>query len=151
MIEKLNTTVPSGAFANIVDSSLTCVSKETIKRHVSVEFAENFVLKVPHFSIIQFFEGFKLKELVMKEDGYSTLVLVQKIAKQLMPTSEDEPLAIDFTRKELLMLKTWLELRMLHCEGERDVRSTKFNPDSYISMKILLIDIRELLLGDIDY
>ena len=51
--------------------------------------------------------------------------------------------------RELSVLRHYLTLRMKHCEKERDERSDKFNIDSYISMKFLLLDIRELLLGQV--
>ena len=38
---------------------------------------------------------------------------------------------------------------MKHCEEERDARDDKFNPDSYISMKLLLLDIKSWLMGSI--
>ena len=59
------------------------------------------------------------------------------------------------TRGEVKTMRSWLETRMSHCEMERENRTTtknghpKFNPDTYIGQKLLLLDLRELLLGDI--
>lgn len=55
----------------------------------------------------------------------------------------------ELTRNEMNMLRQWLEARIAHCEAERDQRSERFNPDTYIMMKMLLLDIREWLLGEV--
>lgn len=91
--------------------------------------------------------------------------------------NEEEKPTVQLTRVEVRQLKLWLEARMAHCEKERDQRveltdseasrnytalmdgeplpysqnqqSQKFNPDTYIAQKFLLLDLREWLAGDI--
>ncbi len=66
------------------------------------------------------------------------------------------------TRNEMFIMREWLETRMTHCEEELENRvmigevvekgnvtkgALKFNKETYVTMKLLLLDIREWLLG----
>lgn len=64
-----------------------------------------------------------------------------------------------FNRAEVEMMRSYVEARLTHCEAEREEDATReietsnnksgFNPDTYISMKLLLLDIREWLIGEV--
>jgi hypothetical protein len=70
---------------------------------------------------------------------------VQEYIKEGVKTS------LDLTREEVGHLVEWIDARMKHCEKERDERAThpcgtaKFNSDTYITMKFLLIDLKQWL------
>ena len=70
------------------------------------------------------------------------------MSTHLLPIGKPSEVALAVDRQDLFILRKWLEVRMLHCEMERDTRSDKFNPDTYIGQKLLLLDLRELLLGE---
>ena len=148
------------SFVNII----TPVFKDTnTKKDVSVEqhsVALNMsgVFELDAFALGQFIKGSRL----WLDDQWSlkdaktvdihTVMLMSTLHDRLITMQLDENVTkteLKMDRADILLLKEFLELRMKHCEIERDNRVEAFNPDSYISMKILLIDIREWLLGDI--
>ncbi|MHA2180099.1 MAG: hypothetical protein ACXAAH_01610 [Promethearchaeota archaeon] len=59
--------------------------------------------------------------------------------------------SVELNRDEVNTLMEWIDARMQHCEKERDERAThpcgtaKFNSDTYITMKLLLIDLKQWL------
>lgn len=110
------------------------------------------------FAITQFLEG---AELVVADTTITmmkskSVQLILRLAKSIPMILHEEVVNINVDRKDLQNLRTWLELRMAHCEKEREERivipgttQQKFNPDTYIGQKLLLLDLRELLMGEI--
>ena len=63
--------------------------------------------------------------------------------------AENEVITLELQRDDLLTLKWYLERRISHCEIERDKYYERFNSDTYIIQRLMLITIREALLGEI--
>ena len=109
-------------------------------------------------AICQFMEGAELFTKSVKSVNSEDVQLMLKLSKSIRSLSSDPSVKFTFTYGELTILRTWLEMRMKHCEQERyakttvkigDVEREKFNPDTYIGQKLLLLDLREALLGEI--
>lgn len=144
---------------NVPSNSLTVSHKETVKMRARVRMFQSGTIFLSDFAIAQFLEGF---ELYVKDDTRinipkEMIVLSLKIAKGIAAAIQLGKAKYEFTYSEVKILKEWLEARMRHCEQERDKRVTwphdrdalKFNPDTYIGQKLLLLDLKELLLGEI--
>lgn len=129
-------------------------SVTTEQNRCTVKQNKEATMSICAFTLIQFILGaghmvkdHKLDEVVETTSMYH---LLAKLSAMLIEVRSDpEPRVIKLDRFEVKIIKYWLEARMQHCERERDERSPKFNPDTYISQKLLLIDIREWLLGEI--
>lgn len=144
---------------NVPSNSLTVSHKETISMRANVKMFQSGIIFLNSFAIAQFLEGF---ELCVKDDTRTNIpkemiMLSLKLAKGIAAAMQLEKAEYEVSYSEMKILKEWLEIRMRHCEQERDKRVTwphdrdalKFNPDTYIGQKLLLLDLRELLLGEI--
>ena len=144
---------------NVPTDSLIVSHSEKITKKANVKIFQTGKILLTGFAITQFLEGF---ELYVKDDTRVNIpkemvILSLKIAKGLPMAIQLKNGEFEFDYEELRILRTWLEIRMKHCEIERDNRvawphdrdALKFNPDTYIGQKLLLLDLRELLLGEI--
>lgn len=144
---------------HIPSDSLIVLHSEKITRKANVRIFQSGKILLTGFAITQFLEGF---ELYVKDDTRVNIpkemvVLSLKITKGIGSTFHLKTAEFEFDYEELKTLRSWLEIRMRHCEIERDNRTVwphnpealKFNPDTYIGQKLLLLDLRELLLGEI--
>lgn len=144
---------------HVPTDSLTVLNKETVTIRANVNMFQSGTIFLNGFAIVQFLEGFNL--LV---ESYSSISILKehtnlslKLSKGIAAAIQFEKAEYEFTYSEVKILKEWLEARMRHCEQERDKRvawphdpsALKFNPDTYIGQKLLLLDLRELLLGEI--
>ena len=139
-------------FINIPSSSLKVINSIRKEDRKTVSFFYEGTVSLTSFAIMQLLHGAKISieqfiNEIEKVHGVE-FMLYYKLSKYLLEAPQ-ESYEIELSRTELLCLKKWLEFRMIHCEKERDVRNPKFNPDTYIGQKLLLIDLRELLLGEI--
>lgn len=145
---------------NVPSDSLIVLHSEKITRKANVKMFQSGTISLNGFAITQLLEGFSL--LVQSYSSISTLKehtnLSLKIAKGIATAVQlggNAEYLVSYS--EVRILKEWLEARMRHCEQERDKRVTwphdrdalKFNPDTYIGQKLLLLDLRELLLGEV--
>lgn len=147
-------------YKNIPQGGVLVLSQERREEKVSVNFFQRGIIKLSGFALMQLLHG---SELLCKEDSLQTmkgftvtsafkaLSLLSSCLLTMQVSDFGAEHTIEITRDDLKMFKLFLETRMKHCENERDVRSESFNPDTYIGQKLLLIDIREMLLGDINY
>lgn len=123
-----------------------------IRKNVTVRQNKEALFEVNEFVAIQFIEGIKSEEMLTKVVDTPPLDVVLKLTSVFYQCDEDR---YHFTRSDVITLKAFLEARMEHCEKERDERTLNnegmevFNPDTYIAMKLLLLDIREWLIGEI--
>ena len=111
------------------------------------------------FSLIQFIKGARLwlddqwgvKDAKTVE--IHTVMLMSTLHENLIPMQIADrkymTCELRLDRSDVQLLKEFLELRMKHCEIERDNEDKEFNPDTYISMKLLLIELGTWLMGDI--
>lgn len=144
----------------IPQNSLIVVESKKSIVSVRVNQFTNGLLKFTVFALIQFTEGVmlipELKEgnIYISRDIFKLYVLLNNALRDSVLAStlsdkENSDILLEISRKELVMLKYWLETRMTHCEKEREAGNPKFNVETYIGQKLLLIDIRELLIGEV--
>lgn len=151
-------------YQNIPDSGFSIIDQSNDKMIVRVEAFKEGVITLSPFSIFQILEGAEyLPEL---QEGKSIPASLFKVYVKLNSAFRKVQLGefgtrIEFflTRYEILLLIRLLKARMKHCEWERDKRITvpgpngeefdKFNPDTYIGQKLLLLELTELLMGTI--
>jgi len=144
---------------NIPTNSLTLVDKFTKVSICKVRQFHNGIIALTGFAIIQFLEG---ADIMAHDELYTAInskdVQLMLLLAKSLPMLQVEPVVnIEVTYRDLKTLRSWLELRMDHCEKERDQRTPapwnknkqKFNPDTYIGQKLLLLDLRELILGEV--
>lgn len=146
---------------NISTNSLIVIDKTTNVKQCQIRQFNNGILSLTGFAVMQFLEGAELEvsDTTIKLMDTRAVKLILKLSKSIpLLQCEEKGARIDVDYKDLSFLRRWLELRMQHCEQERDARTTwnrggidfpKFNPDTYIGMKLLLLDLRELMLGEI--
>lgn len=141
---------------NIQTNSLTALDVVKSNYKATVNVFKSGKIALTGFAISQFLEGF---ELIVKRSLHSQkadVLLSLKLAKAIAACIQLEKAIVELDYEELVILRSWLETRIAHCEEERDSRTTwpntntlKFNPDTYIGQKLLLLDLRELMLGEI--
>jgi hypothetical protein len=134
-------------------------------RHV--RFATSGTFTLNQFSLFQFFVGHQLMDegnLVPQP----TAKLLSKLGVLAIEMAYPTNVSVSLDRREVTVLVKMLEARMAHCEMERDRRDTlevddnrayasqedaernqKFNPDTYIAQKLLLLEMKEWLFGEI--
>jgi len=137
---------------HIPTQSLVVKSRKDSESRENIRMFTQGIIKFSMFAIVQFLEGFELqvRDSTLIYIPKEHVLLGIKLSKIIViVTSGQEHAEIEISREELKTLRVWLEMRMQHCEKERDKRSKNFNPDTYIGQKFLLLDIRELLLGEI--
>ncbi len=109
--------------------------------------------KVSQFACLQFLKAFAFNVASSPSPNITASIptnIVQLIALLGIKAGQPNPdFEFSLIRKEVVWLRDILELRMKHCEKERDDRSESFNADTYIGQKMLLLDLREWLLGAI--
>lgn len=162
--------IPSTGFSSYGEK--TTVEQVWVKNRISAFFSLSL------FSIMQLIKGGealgKGKELVegkffaILSKLFTFAMDTQQVEISNMQGGDYGTPSIELTRDEVKDLKLFLESRMANCEKERDERvkrttyksvpgvtaeelSTevdKFNADTYISQKMLLIELREWLLGE---
>jgi hypothetical protein len=139
----------SDKLQNIEENSFKVMDSKTKTYHAIVNQAVSGVFMLTTFACIQFLYGvqssffrpFQSNDLLLKTLSKITIYMIESQG------IEDNSSQIELTRDEVKVLKEFLEARMRHCEHERDTRSERFNPDTYISQKLLLLDLREWLMA----
>lgn len=141
---------------NIHTNSLTVLDTEKSSYTARVRVFKSGKIALTRFAIFQFLEGFELLVKGALHPQKTDVLLSLKLSKAIAACIHLELAIVELDYEELVLLRSWLEARMAHCEKERDSRTTlpnsdtlKFNPDTYIGQKLLLLDIRELMLGEI--
>ena len=148
-------------FANVPSTGFGIANAEVSSAVVRVIQFEKGTVSFSRFSLMQLIAGVLLDRSFEEKDSvaYPVFKLIMELQRQFYSPPAFELIGtaavdvnpmLEINRKDLLCLKNWLELRMHHCEKERDERSDRFNADTYIGQKLLLIDIREALLGTIE-
>jgi hypothetical protein len=135
--------IPSTNFK--ANDTVSKATKAIVQQNVST------VLDLSRFSIIQLIYGAK-NEILQNEGSveHSVVLLYMILNEKFFESSMDtDILILEVERNQVIIMRKWIEARLLHCEKERDDRNPKFNPDTYIHLKMLLLDIREWLSGDV--
>lgn len=151
---------PNYQMAHVPADSLTVIDSKKSKKNVNILSFQEGIIKLSGFAIVQFLEGAELlnNDPDKAIDSYSTrkeINLILSLTKKAI-IRHDPFVEIHVDYGDLKILRSWLEVRMAHCEKERDERTLipgtdapKFNPDTYIGQKLLLMDIRELMIGEV--
>lgn len=87
-----------------------------------------------------------INAIYLESEAQGTLInrdifdIIIRLANYLNQDGERTPMR--WNRNQIEKIKELVLLRMKHCEDERERGSEAFNPDSYIEMKYLLLDIQ---------
>jgi hypothetical protein len=132
-------------FKNISEHNLLAVETQTKTFHAIVEHATSGIFTVTLFTCRQILLSLEdwADKFIPKDAGQLAVRLFRAIENM----NGEPSIQISLERSQVETLKKMLEARMLHCEKERDNRQEDFNPDTYISQKLLLLDIREWLMA----
>jgi hypothetical protein len=148
-------------FQNIPETGFSSNDEKTSVIKGYIKQRQSGYLTLSMFSVIQLIAG--ARESV-KGKSIVNSNIVEVMSKLFELGISNSAIPTEFTRDEVKILKQFIEGRMSHCEQERDSRATKnigpdsqlindviiekFNPDTYIGQKMLLIELREWLLGE---
>jgi hypothetical protein len=143
-------------YINIPATGFTSTNEVKKSEYIRVANKVSATLTLSHFSIMQLIQGARLYSSTKEQVPGKEVSTMCRLFDAMLQGGE--AISIDVTRTEVRTLKKFLETRMSHCEAERDNRTTKvlpngkvietFNADTYIGQKMLLIDLREWLLGE---
>jgi hypothetical protein len=100
------------------------------------------IIRISGFAMTVLMEGYDLliTDVKTTESKDSRLLMRMYRWFQYAPNMFTE---FEVTGEELLVLISWLNKRISHCEAERG--SQKFNAETMVDMKLLLLELRELL------
>jgi hypothetical protein len=158
-------TIKSSDFTNIPTNALVVVNRNDYSFRADVFRFNTGVISLTGFALAQFMEGADLEITELEKERINIksvlhckkMKLILNMSKSIVTTIHGNTSSMEVDYEDLKILRKWLELRMSHCEKERDARTVwphnpevlKFNPDTYIGQKLLLLDLRELMLGEI--
>lgn len=133
-----------------VQNGITVNSVQNKAQKALIGTVTNANLKLNNFHILMFLYGAR----IYVENLQQTLFVDKEVLSLYMTLNEkliegNEEIDYTFSINQLRFLEQFLIARLDHCEKERDERSPRFNPDTYISMKLMLLDIKKLMLGEI--
>lgn len=153
-------------FQNFEENAFLSVDTKTKSYAAIINRAVSGVFKLSLFACYQFIRGIKSDDLdhnklmaLLPATKYGTvsLTIPRLIADlsiyvadlQTMDEAARKNHMISLQRDQVEILRILLEARMTHCEHERDSKDEevkrRFNVETYISQKLLLLDIREWL------
>ena len=149
-------------FNNIPASGFSVVNQSTDRMILRVEAFKEGNITLSPFAVAQILEGTEhMPELQSDETRnisraiFNIYVKLNSAFRKIQISSGPDQMPFAITRRELLTLIQWLKLRMHHCELERDQRVMinnelpKFNQDTYIGQKLLLLELLDLAMGTI--
>jgi len=147
-------------FENIPASGFTVMHQSTRFFKAVINAFEEGTITLSAFSIVQLLEGAEIDPDITHNEKVVSAVMFKayqklnnKFRRSLADKFNRQVLIID--RHELTIFIKWLRIRMHHCEVERDTRAVdesgnpKFNPDTYIGQKLLLMELLNLAMGDV--
>lgn len=139
-------------YKNIPSTGFKYGETETKTEQAITLFNHKGTISLSIFSIIQLVEGAKLLINQIKTDLIDrqlvlTYMLLTNNTIVIPPTNTTIDISVD--RKSMTNMKDFLLARMAHCERERDNREIGFNADTYIAQKMLLLEIKEWLMGEV--
>lgn len=135
----------------IVENSLTDIIACQVRQ------IRKATISLSEFAIVQFLEGAEIEATTTSEKvmAMNDVQLILRLSKATSILRAEPQVKIDVTFVDLKTLRRWVEVRMFHCETERYNHTKtpegveKFNPDTYIGQKLLLLDLREVMIGEI--
>jgi len=143
-------------FKIIPDHVFNCVEADTHKEKIWVKQNVMGKFKINSFTANQLLQGIILthkedEHVIARTDGFNTVI---NLTDLMLNPQEDEEYTT-FNRNQVKFFRDALDKRMKHCEIERDNevmradgKTLKFNDLTYIAMKMLLLDMREWLIGE---
>lgn len=138
-------------FNRIPENSISVMGTETTNYHAIVSQPVSGVFKLTQFAYWQIIAGaknFAHFSDELKGHGLSNVLhVISSLSMAIMSSGSDMAAhEVQLLRGEVEIMKGLLDARMRHCEHQRDDNNESFNPDTYISQKLLLLDIREWLM-----
>lgn len=141
-------------FVNIPKSGYNSLEPQFETKMLMVSLRTTDIIVLSTFSILQIICG--LTHVQQAPENFSLLfkdpMKILRVAgllfgAALAPRRADEGdlSKITVNREDVQIMLDLLKIRMAHCEKERDDRDPRFNPDTYIGQKLLLVDLREWL------
>lgn len=136
-------------YNNIPASKFNSLQPEFTTEMLMVSFRTRDRIVLSAFAIFQILAGLKHleKNHEWSSDPFDVLKLAGLLYSSAMaPRRQGEECELEVTRADVKTMIEMLNLRMAHCERERDNESPNFNADTYIGQKLLLIELREWML-----
>lgn len=142
-------------YKNIPQTGFSSLSPEFKTEMVYVSMRSRDTITLSLFSVWQIISGLNNMVEVIAITGAKHLgdksIQIMQVAGKLFRAAMDHKtgasqVGIEVTRDDVKQMVELLNIRMMHCEKERDNGSERFNPDTYIGQKLLLIELREWLL-----
>ena len=143
-------------FAHLITDQFNVHESSKEIRTARVRHNTNAVLTLGEFGLMQLIKGLpswfmeNTPEDPMEKRCLDLVITIAQCAEG----------KLHIRRDDVILLKGWLEARMTRCEEVRDNELAaiekgddkvefRFNQDTYISMKLMLLEMREWLLGEI--
>ena len=121
-----------------------------------VQYKTSGTIALTLFAVMQLIAGGELIRkfpMLIKEVGALEIIAVlsKLFNAALAPraVSESETILIDVLRGDVEAMVKLLEIRMKHCEEQRDNSEPSFNADTYIGQKMLLLELKGWLSAEI--
>lgn len=151
-------------YSNIPKSGFNSLMPEFETSTVVVQMRSKDRLSLSIFSIYQILAGLRLLQDYVKAtakdhvslrwlaEPFNILTISGKLFEAALGAHADDVkshervVEFDVERKEVKIMLELLQMRMAHCEKQRDDRDPMFNPDTYIGQKLLLIELKEWLM-----
>jgi hypothetical protein len=151
-LRRLNlTTMAQMKFQRIPENTFSVMNTQTTEYHAIVSQPISGTFRLTQFAYWQVIAGGKcflhFSDELKAHSMENIINVLSTLSLEVMTAGDDVHVhEIELLRGEVEIMRGLLEARMRHCEHERDQMSNKFNPDTYISQKLLLLDIREWLI-----
>lgn len=128
-----------------MDKKIEIQSNDQVTRIVQVVIVDEFQLTFNTEVLIQFIYGAReyFKEVKVAE-VHSAKLLSELSVKAFETDSKTGSIEITATNREVKNLIAFIEARIGHCEKERN--SSKFNPETFMTLRELRLSLRECLL-----
>lgn len=135
-------------FENIQGTGFESVKPTFDVQKVYVKQKQSDYLKLSMNSVVYLIDG--VKHLTAKQDKIDSEIVyvMSKLYTFGLLKNTNSETTLEVTRQDVRLMKQFLEEVMSVEEKLRDNRSEEFDADHYITMKFLLIELREWLLGE---
>lgn len=135
-------------YQNIPQTGFRLISSVQETKVAVTTFRVSGIIELAKFSLVQVLEGIRVSQFAVIDVNLKSLIF-RLIDLIFMNPQTDTLQGIEITRAEVEQLVSYLKERLNHCEKERDEKSIKFNADTYIAQKMLLLELKDWLSGEI--
>lgn len=143
-------------YNNIPSTGYQSLQAETSTTTMLVQMRISGTITLSVFSILQIIAGGQSVSVIsepfvrdyFKKHAFEVLAVLSKlytIAIGPRRADEGDVCQVDVLRGDVEVMMFLLKLRMEHCEREKDAGNPKFNAETYIGQKILLLELQSWL------